>query len=289
MKKLFLSLFVATALVSCNRDNDDPTTEQDVPLPVKLISYNGEDRNATPVTNTLEYDGSKLTIMSKIYTINGKTKTDRSIIKYEGNLISSIDDSSEDELYKTDFKYDANGNLTEEIVYLASSYKKSITNTVIKYAINGKTIIMTSKSEDYYENQLNSIEEENYVLTLDSNKQVLKKEGTISRTTYDNNGASNTYTFPITNTYTYDGKNAILKNVAGISNLSYSDSFSDYITVSTTENLSNRKGVYDKHSSEDKYEYTYNQQNYPININLFSKDGNGNFEKMGTIKVEYNK
>ncbi|WP_156809727.1 hypothetical protein [Riemerella columbina] len=292
MKKLFLSLFVATALVSCNRDNDDPTTEQDAPLPVKFISYDHESKNDnTPEsTSNLEYDGSKLIKMSKVYTVNGKTKTDHSIIKYDGNLISSIDDSDEYEQYKTDFKYDANGNLIEETTYSASNNKKSITKTIIKYAISGKTINVTSKSENYYENQLNSIEKGNLVFTLNSNKQVIKKEGTRNRTYFDYNGNPIVDSRFSTYTYTYDGKNAILKNIAGMKNLSYSEFLLDNEFVGSLENVLSESFVEnndkDETKYETKYEYTYNQKNYPISIDVFY---NGNSKKARTVKVEYNK
>jgi hypothetical protein len=159
---------------------------------------------------------------------------------YSGDLITSaaeLDDNGYE--YKEFYEYD-NGKIISRQVYsggdlVQDEYFTYPNNNVIRGQGNSGT------SSDYG------------LAYLDSNENIVKIEGYVNNQLVD------------TNIFTFDNKNNPFINVKGFNFLISISSSIGYYPGGKNNQLSRQNGAY-------RYEYTYDEQNFPISLKSFSSN-----------------
>lgn len=272
MKKLILPFVLGAMLVSCSRDNDDvattpnpenPTTATETPvLLTKLV--NVEENGDVEITN-FEYDGDKLTKIYGGYTGGGWSH--ESVITYTGDLITSIKGkTSNNEGEETIFDYDEQNRLktvTETIkgssaIYTATRY--------YTHNADGTVVVREVEKRDYINASLSDTETEKTMTYTVVN-------GLITKVEHNENGSIST------GIYTYDDKNAPLKNIRGIK-----EAIFEFFGEGAISFLPHNMTSFKEGSGTDTYEYKYNDENYPVKATATNPQGN-----VETYEYFYNK
>ena len=295
MKKILFSALVGAMIISCSRDNDNPTTpktpaiSQTVILPTKLTF--SQTSKADDVT-TFSYDGNKLMKVTR----DNKDQT----YTYTGDLITSLNNANEGSYV---FNYDSNGNLISE---KGESYNGSIkfNENDITYTINGFTVTAQKISKNYnpldgtYSSTTTSI----ITYTLDTKKRPIKiVEVSENKDTAGNITLKENNTF----TYQYANHHSFSENIKGMDKLTYSsvaiegeDSDNIFFPISYIKEEINRSFYHfgspyhnDNYTRESKVEYTLNTNNYPTKIQYKTKNpATGQYKNSNYYRtIEYNK
>lgn len=262
MKKLFIA-FSALALVfsSCSTSSTDPdpvTTPTGI-----LVSKIIETRSGTVTTDNYNYNGNKLTtitrtggsdvftytgdLITKIESFIGTTLDTSGTMTYNssGKLISSVFvefDSSGVHGDKTDYTYLANGNIT-----------------YISYSGNG-----TSQT------------------TIDHTGKVFFTNGEVSKVEQYIPARSGIPAYTDTTNYTYDAKNNPFINITGYSKIAFNyESPNGFLHNIMTENQTSTYS-----SSNTITTFTYNSSDFPTNESSSKTSPNGTGGTTTTVSSE---
>ena len=296
MKKFLFSALMGAMMISCSRDNDNPTTpqtpaiSQTVILPTKLTF--SQTSKADEVT-TFSYNGNKL---MKVTHHDNKDQT----YTYTGDLITSMNNANEGSYV---FNYDSNGNLISE---KGESYNGSIkfNENDITYTINGSTVTAQKISKNYnpLDGTYSSTTTSTITYTLDTKKRPIKiVEISENKDTAGNITQKENNTF----TYQYANHHSLIENIKGMDKLNYSsvaigreDSDNIFFPVSYIKEEINRSFYHsgspyhnDNYTRESKVEYSLNTNNYPTKIQRKTKDpATGQYKNSDYYRtIEYNK
>ncbi|MEJ8590660.1 hypothetical protein JSO54_05345 [Riemerella anatipestifer] len=254
---------------------DEPTTPKEellLPSKVEETYYNNYDNTQRTSVYDFTYNGTKLTEM---VSRDGEGNT---AFSYQDNLLVKVKSDEEERL----FEYDSKGNLVKET--LVSSYGGTTTTDIYTYELSGSSVNVTYNRKNVNGGELRLEDVGTYTYTLTPNKQVMKVVGKKTSTNYY---GSSPYVYETTKeeSYTYDDKNSIFKNISGFGKLGYSQfvlgaslgSFNNVLTTSSKEvdNMS----VY---THTEAYKYTYNDKNFPTEFENSLDD-----KKYKTSKIEY--
>ena len=276
MKKFLFSALVGAMIISCSRDNDNPTTpqtpaiSQTVILPTKLTySKTGK----TDKVTTFSYNGNKLVKLTQ----NNKDV----IYTYTGDLITSINNPNESSFV---FNYDSNGNLISEKTKFYNGTIKTSEND-ITYTVNGSTVTAQkiSKNYDYRDGTLSSITTSTITYTLDAKKRPIRKV-----VVSEEKNTAGDITLKENNTFTYQYANhhSLIENIKGMDKLNYSsfaigseDVSGVYLPISYIKKEINSSFYHsgsshfnNSHTGESIVEYILNTNNYPTKIQRKTKD-----------------
>ena len=276
MKKLLFSALVGAMIISCSRDNDNPTTpqtpaiSQTVILPTKLTySQTGKANEVI----TFSYDGNKL--------IKATRDNKDVIYTYTGDLITSINNPNESSYV---FNYDSNGNLISEKTKFYNGTIK-ISENDITYTVNGSTITAQEISKRYNNSDgtLFSITTSTITYTLDAKKRPIRK---VVVSEEKNTAGDITLKENKTFTYQYANHHSLIENIKGMDKLNYSpfaigseDISGVHLPISYIKKERNSTFYHsgsphfnDSHTGESIVEYILNTNNYPTKIQRKTKD-----------------
>ena len=277
MKKFLFSALVGAMIISCSRDNDNPTTpqtpaiSQTVILPTKLTSSK---TGKADEVSTFSYNGNKLV---KATHDNNKDQT----YTYTGDLITSMNNPDGSSYV---FNYDSNGNLISEKTKFYNGTIKTSEND-ITYTVNGSTVTAQkiSKNYDYRDGTLSSITTSTITYTLDAKKRPIRKV-----VVSEEKNTAGDITLKENNTFTYQYANhhSLIENIKGMDKLNYSsfaigseDVSGIYLPISYIKKERNRSFYHsgsphfnNSHTGESIVEYILNTNNYPTKIQRKTKD-----------------
>lgn len=271
MKKLILPFVLGAMLISCSRDNDDvattpnpenPTTATETPvLLTKLV--NVEENGDVEITN-FEYDGDKLTKIYGGYTGGGWSH--ESVITYTGDLITSIKGKDTGGEEETTLTYDEQKRL-KQVVNIDKEPTR-ITTITRNYTHNADGTVVVreiEKTENINSPFPNTETEKTMTYTV--------VNGLITKVEHNENGSVST------DIYTYDDKNAPLKNIRGIK-----EAIFEFFGEGAISFLPHNMTSFKEGSGTDTYEYKYNDENYPVKATATNPQGN-----VETYEYFYNK
>ena len=277
MKKFLFSALVGAMIISCSRDNDNPTTpqtpaiSQTVILPTKLTSSK---TGKADEVSTFSYNGNKLV---KATHDNNKDQT----YTYTGDLITSMNNPDGSSYV---FNYDSNGNLISEKTKFYNGTIKTSEND-ITYTVNGSTVTAQkiSKNYDYRDGTLSSITTSTITYTLDAKKRPIRKV-----VVSEEKNTAGDITLKENNTFTYQYANhhSLIENIKGMDKLNYSsfaigseDVSGIYLPISYIKKEINSSFYHsgsphfnNSHTGESIVEYILNTNNYPTKIQRKTKD-----------------
>lgn len=277
MKKFLFSALVGAMIISCSRDNDNPTTpqtpaiSQTVILPTKLTSSK---TGKADEVSTFSYNGNKLV---KATHDNNKDQT----YTYTGDLITSMNNPDGSSYV---FNYDSNGNLISEKTKFYNGTIKTSEND-ITYTVNGSTVTAQkiSKNYDYRDGTLSSITTSTITYTLDAKKRPIRKV-----VVSEEKNTAGDITLKENNTFTYQYANhhSLIENIKGMDKLNYSsfaigseDVSGIYLPISYIKKEINSSFYHsgsphfnNSHTGESMVEYILNTNNYPTKIQRKTKD-----------------
>lgn len=250
MKKLILPFVLGAMMVSCSRDNDDagltpnpnnPTTPAETPVLLTKVVNTEEDGSIE--TTHFEYDGDKLVKTYGGYD-NGSWSHEN-IITYKEGLITFIKNKEGDEEGETTYTYDSQNRL--KTVIETSKDDERVYTSTRNYTHNadGTVVVKESQKTDYI-NPTHTDTEEEKIITYTVENGLIKKEET------NNKG------FIYAHTYTYDDKNAPLKNIRGIKPLIFEFFGDGSVSVMANNITSSTLDGY-----VETYTYDYNDKGYP--------------------------
>ena len=231
MKKMIAMAFVAiTMMTSCSDDDSSNTNNPDPsgPLLTKMIETYGDDS----YTINYHYDGNKLTDITG--EDGGGTQ-----LTYSGNKLTKMESfSSDGELeMKELFEYHPDGKLASTISSTYFGFELPTSKTVYTHNSNG-----TISFEVYLGDEMSQTE-------LSKTGTIIMENGNVVEINYESDGEE------WTDTFTYDDKNAPLKNIHAY----------DVIALTSNMGINN---VLTAHYEEDDIQetstYTYNADGYPV-------------------------
>ena len=295
MKKFLFSALVGAMIISCSRDNDNPTTpqtpaiSQTVILPTKL-TYSQTGKADEVIT--FSYNGNKL---MKVTHDNKDV-----IYTYTRDLITSINNPDGSSHV---FNYDSNGNLISEKEESYSGTIKVLEENTT-YTINGSTVTAQKISKNYDDitGTLSSISTSTITYTLDAKKRPIK-----SVEVSEEKNTAGDITLKENNTFTYQYANhhSLIENIKGMDKLNYSsfaigseDVSGVYLPISYIKKEINSSFYHsgsphfnNSHTGESIVEYILNTNNYPTKIQRKTKDlATGQYINSDYYRtIEYNK
>ncbi|WP_374444437.1 hypothetical protein [Epilithonimonas sp.] len=250
MKKLIFLSSVLLLNLACNSDDDNTDTNEEAPVLVTKINYDGNIFN-------LKYDGTK------IVEVSNTTDADKTAYTYTGNLINQIKEyDSTGKLYSTtDLTYE-----NDRLVYtkengITSGSNASYTKTFTYSYPNATTVNCTRIYNYTFNNQLMTIKDE-IVYTISNDNIIAEK---------DKYWVNNVYNGEITNNISYDNKKQPFDNILGFDKIriyNYEETESilggrnNPITKSHT-NVTVNSGTT---SYREEYSNTYDSKNYPTQV-----------------------
>ncbi len=248
MKFKNLFLFVSfIAIFSCNiepiGENPDEIIQEeeneetnDNTLVKKIVYYQDTDFEYTEIFN---YDGNKLT------SIDGENG-DRSVYTYEGDNLVREDVYFEGKLaaYQT-LEYNNDGKVEKLVEYWLEDTGVSERTFFHSLTYNDDNTI----SVDVSRSDMGSDPEFSYSEII----------------SFDGLNISNTKQTDTEYVYAYDDKNGMFKNIYKVEvfNLLSENEFGPYI-LGNSNNIISDKEIYDNQTTDDTYEYIYNDKDYPI-------------------------
>jgi hypothetical protein len=286
MKKVFILLLSITSLssffISCSKDEITPQNPQNPQnpetfiLPRKIVIDRG---SGNAETSTITYNGNKI-----VQIIDGE----KSIYTYTGNLITKVE------------YYDGatlDGETTFD--YLND---KLVTETETDYSVDPTTgVKKVSKTKTVYTHNTNgTILEESYKIDSTTGQETKNNRSTIytyangnlvktittstdisTYTDFNGNLVTDTYVYKTNETYEYDNKNGLTKNILGFDKIISFPSSVNNIVKSTILRENSINGVTNppapatiriylyKYNSngyptEQKYDYTTYENNQPV-------------------------
>ena len=245
---------------------------------------------STESTNTQEEPTNDNTLVKKIVFDAGTADEYPVNYNYDGNKLTSVDYGGG---YKNVYTYDANDNLIKDEYFEANELSASI---ALEYSTDNKinkfteTFLEPSGLNDrQYEyifnyNNDGTITMEVYVnynntsFELDETETITFEGMNLKEISYDDG---------FTITYAYDDKNNAFKNIHAIEvlNILSENEFGAFIP-GTTNNITSyvESGAF-AGNENDTYEYTYNDQNYPITGTITFQYGS--YSEVSTIDFYY--
>jgi hypothetical protein len=266
MRKLFVLLLSIVSLlsVSCSKDDDTVTNPQNPEsfiLPKKIVEDNGRGSISTTI---LTYNGNKILQ----YTEDDQ----KTIYTYTGDLITKIESYDGATLtYQSIYSYLNNKLATETNTETSINSTTGVTTvyknkTVYTYNTDGTVLV-----ENYKIDNTTGLETKNNRSSVNTyaNGNLVKTVSTSTNiSTYtDGNGnlVTDTYVNKTTETFEYDTKNGLAKNVLGFDKLlSPASSINNaikttYLSESTTNGVANPTLP----ATVRDYIFKYNPNGYP--------------------------
>lgn len=241
--KNILCLFLAVTMFACSdddnsdtNDNNDNSSTNGLLVDTVQLSYlvmTNQELTQEEGTYSYNYDGNKL--VSVDFSINGETKTNNFTYN-DNNQFSAVYNSSGDYI---EYEYDELGRLTVRTYTDVDDYPTPVIRRSV-YLYNQDGTVRTRYNDGN---------------TEPTNISTFDQNGNLISTTFID-GSNNTET----RYYTYDNANSPFKNMTGhhfegTYSYGYPALFSGGNNALTVVNENNR------------YFYTYNDDNYPISVN----------------------
>lgn len=248
---------------------------------------------STESVDNQEEETTDSTLLKKIVYNKGTSDEYTEVFNYiDGNKLKSVDAGDG---YKNVYTYDENNNLVKDEFFESG---KLIASVVLEYNSDKK---IAKYTETFFEGS--GLDDRQYekVFTYNNNDTITNEV----YVNYSNSGFELGWTETITLdgkniaeilhdngykiTYKYDGKNNAFKNIHSIEvlNILSENEFGSIIYGNTSNILTyveSDTSISDNYN--DKYEYTYNENNYPITCTYTSIYGNGS-EDIETIEYFY--
>lgn len=243
MNKIIFFLVIVASLTSCEDTYfpgyPDTPLDDSILLKQVIVTYIDEDTYTVDYT----YDGNRLISMSESDDID----TIFNEYIYENDLLVRVNNFYEGELETySELEYDSNNKLLAYIVYY--EYSGSAQKYVFTY--NPDTTVTETIYGGDYESQ--TILQDVYLYSFEG-------DNIISEVSIEDSDEYH---------YTYDTKNSAYKNIFAIDVLNLLGV--DFGGLEEhSNNLISITEVYDGMSYTDVYEYSYNQQSYPVTASSF--------------------
>ena len=250
MKKItnLFGLILLLGILSCSKNEITKPLEIAKPLLKTIEEINPS--NGSTVNFT--YDGYRIKEAS-ITSINAGLY--KNIYTYTGDLITQ-EDGYLNEMLLTSTLYTYENNKLKTTIY-----KETNSGTIIP-AYNFNKLVYTYESENIVSVESYTYSKNNWELIQPYYKvKIYFSGGNIIKREYLNSDGLVTHT----ESYEYDNKNNIYKNILGLDKLFFLDSFSNvmnrHLDIQDVNNANNLTRI---HLSGVHYDYNYNSEGYPI-------------------------
>lgn len=259
-------------MVSCSRDNDDagltpnpnsPTTPAETPI--LLTKVVNTEENGDVETINFEYDGDKLARLYGSYD-NGVSPYE-GVYTYTGDLITSIKENDNgDNITETTLAYDEQKRLKTVKETSRGNNFTSTTTRHYTHNADGRVVVREIEKREYLNSPLPNIEREKTITYTVENGLITKVEN-----------MEGVYTS--TDVYTYDDKNATLKNVRGIK-----ETIFEFFDDGAVSGLKHNYASVLEGQDRTTYNYEYHTNNYPKKATVTYSNG-----QQATYEYFYNK